>query len=118
MSQADDPFKNLDEMMAPGPDFSPGAAETDSHALGVPPVGPPPAEDTALAKPPKPTLRERLRQVDIFTVMLGLSLLALIIAVVVLAIELSRYKWDTSARSARQSVMGNRPTAVETFRLA
>jgi len=116
VSQADDPFKNLDEMMAPGPDLSPGAAPPDSDGLGIPPVSTAPEEELAPAKPPRPTLRERLRQIDIFTVMLGLSLLAIIIAVIVLAIELSRYQWDTSARSARQSVMAGRPPAVEVFR--
>ena len=118
MSQADDPFKNLDEMMAPGPDFSPGAAETDADNLGIPPVAPSAEEELAPARPSKPTLLERLRQIDIVTVMLGLSLLAIIIAVIVLAIELSRYQWDTSARSARQSVLGNRPPAVAIFRSA
>ena len=41
-----------------------------------------------------------------------------LVPVIVLAIELSRYQWDTSARSARQSVLGNRPPAVAIFRSA
>mgnify|MGYP001426008312 CR=1 FL=1 len=103
MSRPDDEAFNLDAILG-------GPAPEAEGAPGLAPevMGPPPAESappaTVEAKPPRPSLRERLRGLDIFTIMLGLSLLAIIIAVVMLAVELSRYQWDTSARSARQTV--------------
>ena len=103
MSRPDDEAFNLDAILG-------GPAPEAEGAPGLAPelMGPPPAEPTPAApaetKPPRPSRRGRLRGLDIFTIMLGLSLLAIIIAVVMLAVELSRYQWDTSARSARQTV--------------
>lgn len=105
MSRPDDEAFNLDAILG-------GAAP---EAAGVPGVGPmeqiaapmmpePAAATPAETPPPKPSLRQRLRGLDIYTIMLGLSLLAIVLAVIMLAVELSRYQWDTSARSARQTV--------------
>ncbi len=105
MSHPDDEAFNLDAILgagAPEAEGVPGAAPMGTE-LGPSPAEAP-SEAPAEAKPPKPSLLSRLRRIDIFTIMLGLSLLAIIIAVVMLAIELSRYQWDTSARSARQTV--------------
>jgi len=41
---------------------------------------------------------------DIYTVLLGLSLLAIIIAIILLALELGRYGWDYKANSVRMSM--------------
>jgi hypothetical protein len=41
---------------------------------------------------------------DIYTVLLGLSLLAIIIAIVMLVLELGRYGWDYKAASVRLSM--------------
>ncbi len=41
---------------------------------------------------------------DIYTVLLGLSLLAIIIAITLLALELGRYGWDYKANSVRMSM--------------
>lgn len=41
-----------------------------------------------------------LSWINIYTVMLGLSLLALLLAITVLVVELSRYDWDTNAQTA------------------
>ncbi len=101
MSNAgDNPF-NLDDFNLGGPA---GGTADDLTAPG-------PAEraqgpESREAKPPRPGLFARLKQTSIFTVMLGLSLLALTIAVIVLAIELSRYQWDTRARSVRAGAAG------------
>lgn len=109
MSQADEPF-NLEDLMGTGGEWS-GQTAGAGEAVGVPPVATAESGVAKVEKPPKPSLRERLRSVDIFTIMLGLSLLAIVIAVILLAIELSRYQWDTSARSARQSVLA--PSGIQ-----
>lgn len=44
-----------------------------------------------------------LSYVNIYTSMLGLSLLAMLIAVILLVVELSRLEWDKDARSISQS---------------
>lgn len=102
MSNAgDNPF-NLDDFnlggLAGGATEGAGGAEAASATQAR-------ESPTETAKKPRgPGLFARLKQTDIFTVMLGLSLLAVTIAVIVLAIELSRYRWDTRARSVRANV--------------
>jgi hypothetical protein len=44
-----------------------------------------------------------LSYVNIYTSMLGLSLLAMLIAVILLVVELSRLEWDKDAKSISQS---------------
>lgn len=105
MSHPDDDAFNLDAILggaAPETEGIPGVTPTRETA--APPVPEPAAAPPAEARPPKPSLRERLRSFDIYTIMLGLSFLAIVAAVVMLLVELSRYQWDTSARSARQTV--------------
>lgn len=105
VSRPDDEAFNLDAILGAGAPEVEGVPGTPPVSPDLaPPAAEAPSEAPAEAKPPKPSLFARLRRIDIFTVMLGLSLLAIIIAVVMLAIELSRYQWDTSARSARQTV--------------
>lgn len=41
-----------------------------------------------------------LSRINVYTVMLGVALLALVIGCVLLAMELGRYKWDTQAKTA------------------
>ncbi len=41
---------------------------------------------------------------DIYTVLLGLALLAIIIAIIMLVLELGRYGWDYKAASVRLSM--------------
>ena len=53
----------------------------------------------------KPSLLERIREASPFTVMLGLSLLAIVIAVVLLALEWGSYNWDTGAKEYKESAM-------------
>lgn len=99
MSNAgDNPF-NLDDFNLGGPT---GGTASDLAASG--PASEAEAPESREDKPRRPGLFARLKQTSIFTVMLGLSLLALTIAVIVLAIELSRYRWDTRARSVRGGV--------------
>jgi hypothetical protein len=38
---------------------------------------------------------------DVYTVLLGISLLAILLAILCLAMELSRYNWDYKATSVR-----------------
>ena len=38
---------------------------------------------------------------DVYTVLLGISLLAILLAILCLAMELSRYNWDYKANSVR-----------------
>jgi hypothetical protein len=105
VSRPDDEAFNLDAILgdaAPESGGAPGLGPTGE--MMAPPTPEPAAAPVAETPAPKRPLRQRLRGLDIFTVMLGLSLLALIIAVIMLAVELSRYQWDTSARSARQTV--------------
>ncbi|GAB4140219.1 hypothetical protein [Thermopirellula anaerolimosa] len=104
MSNAgDNPF-NLDDFNLGGP--AAGTADGVAAGLGTASeAAAPQGSAEAAEKPRRPGLFAQLKQTSIFTVMLGLSLLALTIAVVVLAIELSRYQWDTRARSVRGSVM-------------
>lgn len=108
MSRGNEPF-NFDDLIGPE-GLSAQGGEAAVEGVGLPPVAPAGVEAPQPAKPPKPSLRERLRQVDIFTIMLGLAVLAITLAVIFLAIELARYQWDTSARSARQAVQA--PQAV------
>ncbi len=58
------------------------------------------------AKPKKAgkPLLERIAEASPYTVMLGISLVALIAAVVFLAIELNRYDFDLEAEQAKQTV--------------
>lgn len=42
-----------------------------------------------------------LSYINVYTVMLGLSLVAVVLAIVLLTVELSRYDWDTEARTAQ-----------------
>ena len=42
-----------------------------------------------------------LSYINVYTVMLGLSLLAILLAIGLLAIELTRYEWDTEARTVQ-----------------
>lgn len=103
MSRPDDEAFNLDSLF--------GAEPTGEAATEVPPVADmelppvtaaaPPAEEPSQ---PKRGLLDELREVNIFTIMLILSFLAITIGVIAMCIELGRYKWDTSARSARQTV--------------
>lgn len=109
MSQADEPF-NLEGLLETDGGTS-GQAGAPGEGFGVPPSAAAEPGVAKTEKSPKPSLRERLRGIDIFTIMLGLSLLAIVIAVILLAIELSRYQWDTSARSARQSVLA--PSVIQ-----
>jgi hypothetical protein len=41
---------------------------------------------------------------DIYTVLLGLSLTAILIAIICLVLELGRYKWDYKANNVRFSM--------------
>ena len=41
-----------------------------------------------------------LSRIDVYTVMLGVALIAIILAIVLLAMELGRYEWDTKAQQA------------------
>ncbi|MGQ9506132.1 MAG: hypothetical protein ACUVQG_13245 [Thermogutta sp.] len=105
MSHPDDDAFNLDAILEGATsevEGMPGVSPTEEAT--VPPVPEPAAAPPAEARPPRPSLRERLRALDIYTVMLGLAFLAIVVAVVMLLVELSRYQWDTSARSARQTV--------------
>ncbi|NMC22004.1 MAG: hypothetical protein GYA33_16480 [Thermogutta sp.] len=102
MSNAgDNPF-NLDDFNLGGP--AAGATQEAAGAGTASVTQAPEGPGETAEKPPRPGLFARLKQTSIFTVMLGLSLLALTIAVIVLAIELSRYQWDTRARSVRGTV--------------
>lgn len=102
MSNAgDNPF-NLDDFNLGG--LAGGATEGAGGAEAASATQAPESPTETAKKPRSPGLFARLKQTDIFTVMLGLSLLAVTIAVIVLAIELSRYRWDTRARSVRASV--------------
>lgn len=103
MSNAgDNPF-NLDDFNLGGP--AGGTSEEAGEAGAASEALAPQSPVESAKKPRGPGLFARLKQTSIFTVMLGLSLLALTIAVIVLAIELSRYRWDTRGRSVRGSVI-------------
>jgi len=97
----DNPF-NLDDFNLGGP--ADGTA--DNLAAGAESANEAQTPESQAEKLRRPGLFARLKQTSIFTVMLGLSLLALTIAVIVLAIELRRYQWDTRARSVRGGVTG------------
>jgi hypothetical protein len=105
VSRPDDEAFNLDAILGGASPETGGAQDLGpTGQMMAPPMPEPSAAPVAETPAPKRSLRQRLRGLDIFTVMLGLSLLALVIAVVMLVVELSRYQWDTSARSARQTV--------------
>jgi hypothetical protein len=60
------------------------------------------AEETEEEVPAGPTFWQRLgEQLDRYTVLLLLSLLAVTVAVVLLGLELSAYQWDIGAKAAR-----------------
>jgi len=90
----DNPF-NLDDFNLDA------AAAGDSGGLSreAPSAAADTAEERPAEKPRRARLFDRLRQTSIFTVMLGLSLLAITIAVIGLWFELCRYNWDLGAKS-------------------
>ena len=49
---------------------------------------------------------------DIYTALLGLSLLAIVVAIVLLLMEMSNYHWDYEAQGAR-GIGALRPSAVQ-----
>jgi hypothetical protein len=60
------------------------------------------AEETEEEVPAGPTFWQRLgEQLDRYTVLLLVSLLAVTVAVVLLGLELSAYQWDIGAKAAR-----------------
>jgi hypothetical protein len=90
----------LDEEMPGGQLPSEGPAATDEGA------GPPqaPTEEEG-EQEEKPSLSARMQEASPFTVMLGIALLAIVIAVICLALELGSYKWDFSAKQYKESAM-------------
>lgn len=78
-----------------GPPADEGLAPEDDAA---PLVEPGDEEEEEQEDEEKPTLLEKLRETSPYTVMLGLALLAVVIAVVILAMEWSSYNWDTGAK--------------------
>ena len=77
--------------------FAQEAAPGDPGATPVDTESP---DDLAKDKEPeeKQGLLEKVRNASPFTVMLGLSLLAIIVAVVFLSLELNLYNWDFTAK--------------------
>jgi hypothetical protein len=61
----------------------------------------PPEAQEEEAKEEKPTLLAQIAGASPFTVMLGVSLLAILIAVVCLTLELGSYKWDIKGKEAK-----------------
>jgi hypothetical protein len=64
----------------------------------------------------KSTLGKRLSEASPYTVMLGVTLAALLLAVVFLLIELSRYQFDVKASTAKGIVMIESPLLQEANR--
>ena len=86
-----------------GPATAEGAAAPEG---GVAPlVEPSDEEEEEQEAEEKPSLLERLGKTSPYTVMLGLTLLAIVIAVVLLAIEWSTYNWDTGAKEFKGTAM-------------
>lgn len=73
----------------------------------------PEEKQPAAPKQPKEGLLAQLKKTSPITVMLGLSLLAILVAIAFLAMELSRYGFDTSGSNYRQGVMT--PVDQDTF---
>jgi hypothetical protein len=65
------------------------------------------------AKEKGPSFLERLTEASPFTVLLGLTVAALLIAALLLLAEWRRYQYDTGARDARQAVMAPVERVVE-----
>lgn len=53
-------------------------------------------------------------KVDVYTALLGLSLLAIIVAIIFMLMEMSAYKWDYKAQGARGIGALDRP-AIQRF---
>ena len=51
--------------------------------------------------------------VDIYTAMLGLSLLAIIVAIIFMLLEMAAYNWDYKAQAARGLGWLRPPAAIE-----
>lgn len=103
MSHPDDEAFNFESLLGAEPTGEAAPEVPPVADLELPPVAaaPPSAEEPSQ---PKRGLLDELREVNIFTIMLILSFLAITIGVIAMCVELGRYKWDTSARSARQTV--------------
>jgi len=75
------------------------AAEESAPSVEIPEEQ---AEEAEEEVPAGPTFWQRLsEQLDRYTVLLLLSLLAVTVAVVLLGLELSAYQWDIGAKAAR-----------------
>ena|GEM_PF-1632306 len=84
--------------MEPSPPGMEAAAEESAPSGEIPEEAPPTEEEV----PAGPTFWQRLGdQLDRYTVLLLLSLLAVTVAVVLLGLELSAYQWDIGAKAAR-----------------
>ena len=95
----------LDEEMLKG---QPGPGDLATPEDGAGPLLESPeeeGEEEEEEEEEKPSLLERIRDASPFTVMLGLTLLAVVIAVVCLAMELSSYNWDFSANEYKESAL-------------
>jgi len=90
------------------PDLGPGdmeGADDAAPVLGATDIGVEEPEEEEEEEEEKPTLLEKIRETSPFTVMLGLALLAIVIAVACLAMELSSYNWDLSAKEYKESAL-------------
>lgn len=102
------------EAVAPAPeglaglDFAaigqPAEAGESSIALDARPSAEDEKKEQEEEKEAKPSLLARLAEASPYTVMLGISLGALVIAVLCLVLELKSYDFDISAKSARGRV--------------
>jgi hypothetical protein len=93
-----------------------GQEESETESAGIEGFDPMAFDDTEIgeveleeeepeeekAKEEKPGLLAKLADASPYTVMLGLTLVALFLGILALAFELGSYKWDTKAEEARQ----------------